>query len=108
MLDILLIAVIVVCIVDISGFTDSWKSGLKRLMTGGRMSDPNYNLKPFDCSTCLIFWSSVLYLIITQQFTLFMLAYSLFVSVMSIVIKDFIFFIRNVLIWLISFFNNKL
>lgn len=108
MIDILFIAVIVVCIVDISGFTDSWKSGLKRLFTKGRMSDPNYSLKPFDCSTCLIFWSSLLYLIMTQQLTFHMLAYVLVVSVMAVVIKDLIFFIRDLLLRIIKYFNNLL
>lgn len=108
MIDILLLAVIVVCIVDISGFTDSWKSGLKRLLTKGRMSDPNYSFKPFDCSTCLIFWSSLLYLIMTQQLTFYMLAYVLVVSVMSVVIKDLIYFIRDLLLRIIKYFNNLL
>ena len=108
MTDILLIAVIIVCIVDISGFTESWKSGLKRLLTGGRMSDPFYSLKPFDCSTCLIFWTSLLYLVMTQQFTFFMVAYVLLVSVMSVVIKDLIYFIRNLLISIIRYFDRKL
>ena len=108
MLDLFLIAVIVVCIVDISGFTDSWKSGLKRLLTKGKMSNPNYSLKPLDCSTCLIFWSSLLYLIITQTLTLYMLAYVLVISVMSVVIKDLIFFIRDLLLRIIKYFNNLL
>ena len=108
MLDILLIAVTVVCIVDISGFTDSWKSGLKRLFTKGKFSDPNYSLKPFDCSTCLTFWFSLFYLIVTHQLTLFMLAYTLIISVMCIVIKELILLVRECMICVINYFYNKL
>lgn len=101
MLDLFLIAVIVVCIVDISGFTDSWKSGLKRLLTKGRLSNPNYSLKPFDCSTCLNFWTGLVYLLVTHNFSLWMLTYLLLLSVMTPVIKDVIILIRELFIKLI-------
>ena len=101
MLDILLIAVVTVCIVDISGFTDSWKSAFKRLVTRGRMSDPYYSLKPFDCSLCMSFWSGLVYLWVTHSFTLWMVTFLLLVSVMTPVIKDFIILIRETLIKII-------
>lgn len=101
MLDILLIAVVTVCIVDISGFTDSWKSAFKRLVTRGRMSDPYYSLKPFDCSLCMSFWSGLVYLWVTHSFTLWMVTFLLLISVMTPVIKDFIILIRETLIKII-------
>lgn len=101
MLDILLIAVVTVCIVDISGFTDSWKSAFKRLVTRGRMSDPYYTLKPFDCSLCMSFWSGLVYLWVTHSFTLWMVTFLLLISVMTPVIKDFIILIRETLIKII-------
>ena len=101
MLNILLIAVVTVCIVDISGFTDSWKSALKRLVTRGRMRDPYYTLKPFDCSLCMTFWSGLVYLWVTHSFTLWMVTFLLLISVMTPVIKDFIILIRETLIKII-------
>ena len=101
MLNILLIAVVTVCIVDISGFTDSWKSAFKRLVTRGRMSDPYYTLKPFDCSLCMTFWSGLIYLWVTHSFTLWMVTFLLLISVMTPVIKDFIILIRETLIKII-------
>jgi hypothetical protein len=101
MLNILLIAVVTVCIVDISGFTDSWKSAFKRLVTRGRMSDPYYSLKPFDCSLCMTFWSGLVYLWVTHSFTLWMVTFLLLISVMTPVIKDFIILIRETLIKII-------
>ena len=108
MLDLFFIAVVVVVIIDLSGFIDSVKSGLKRWATRGRMSDPNYTLKPIDCSTCQIFWFGLLYLIITHQFTLFMLAYVCVLSIMSMVIKEFILLIRNVFLTVLRYFDRKL
>ena len=101
MIDILLIAVIVVVIIDISGFIDSLKSGLKRLLTNGRMS-AYYSLKPFDCSLCMTFWTGFAYMIITHKVTLFMTAYLLIISIMTPVIKDVIILIRETFIKIIS------
>lgn len=102
MIDILLIAVIVVCIVDISGFTDSWKSALKKVLTKGRMSDPYYTLKPFDCSFCMTFWTGLIWLLVIHNVTLWMLAYLLLICVMTPVIKDVIILIRETMLKIIK------
>lgn len=102
MIDILLIAVIVVCIVDISGFTDSWKSALKKVLTKGRMSDPYYTLKPFDCSFCMTFWTGLIWLLVIHSVTLWMLAYLLLICVMTPVIKDVIILIRETMLKIIK------
>ena len=101
MLDLFLIAVIVVIIIDISGVTLSIKSGIKRILTKGRMSDPNYSLKPIDCSFCMNFWTGLVYLLVTHNFSLWMLTYLLLLCVMTPVIKDVIILIRELFIKLI-------
>lgn len=102
MTDILLIAVIIVVIIDISGFSDSLKSGLKRLLTGGRMSDPYYSLKPFDCSFCMTWWTGLIWLLVIHNVTLWMLAYLLLICVMTPVIKDVIILIRETMLKIIK------
>lgn len=102
MTNILLIAVICVVIIDISGFTDSWKSGLKRLLTKGRFRDPNYSLKPFDCSFCITWWTGLIYLLVIHSVSLWMLAYLLFVCMMTPVIRDILILIRESLLKLIK------
>lgn len=102
MIDILLIAVIVVVIIDISGFIDSLKSGLKKVLTKGRMSDPYYSLKPFDCSFCALWWTGLVYMWITHTFSIWMITYLLLVCVMTPVIKDVIILIRETFIKIIS------
>lgn len=87
MIDILWIAITWVVILDISGFVDHLKSWIKRILTGGRMSDPNYSLKPIDCSFCMTFWTGLVYLVVTHTLTLSMLAYLLCVCVMTPVIN---------------------
>lgn len=102
MIDILLLAVIVVIIIDISGITDSIKSLIKRIATKGMMSDPNYSLKPLDCSFCLTFWSGVVYMLITNSLSLWMTAYLLGICVLTPVIRDIFILIRETLLKIIN------
>lgn len=102
MLDLFLIAVIVVIIIDISGITLSIKSSIKRLLTRGRMSDPNYSLKPLDCSFCMTFWTGLVWLLVTHSFSLWMLTYLLLLCVMTPVIMDVIILIRELFIKIIK------
>lgn len=102
MLDLFLIAVIVVIIIDISGITLSIKSGIKRLLTRGRMSDPNYSLKPLDCSFCMTFWTGLVWLLVTHSFSLWMLTYLLLLCVMTPVIGQVIILIRELFIKIIK------
>lgn len=102
MIDILLLAVIVVIIIDISGITDSIKSLIKRIVTKGMMSDPNYSLKPLDCSFCMTFWSGVVYMLITHSLSLWMTAYLLGICVLTPVIKDIFILIRETLLKIIN------
>ena len=98
MLDLFLIAVIVVIVIDISGITLSIKSGIKRLLTRGMMSDPNYSLKPIDCSFCMTFWTGLVWLLVTHSFSLWMMTYLLLLCVMTPVIRDVIILIRELFI----------
>lgn len=101
MIDIIWIAIIWVIILDISGFMDHLKSGLKRLLTRGRMSDPNYSLKPFDCSFCMTFWTGLVYLWITHQFSLWMVCYLLLICVMTPVVSLVLVSVRDLFIKII-------
>lgn len=102
MLNLFLIAVIVVIVIDISGITLSIKSSIKRLLTRGRMSDPNYSLKPLDCSFCMTFWTGLVWLLVTHSFSLWMLTYLLLLCVMTPVIRDVIILIRELFIKIIK------
>ena len=100
-LDLLLIQVIVVCIVDISGFIDSVKSGIKWVLTKGRMSSSDYRLKPFDCSLCMTFWCCIIYLLVTGNFSLVYIAYSLLLACLAGITKEAIFMVESALIKII-------
>lgn len=105
MLELFLISVICVIIIDLSGVIESIKSGIKRLLTKGMMSDPNYSLKPIDCSFCMTWWTGLVYIFVTNTFSLWMVTYLLLICVMTPVIRDFIVLIRDLFIRLLKLFN---
>lgn len=102
-MNLLLIAICVVMIVDISGFIDSVKIGLKRWLgiRGG------VTLKPFDCSLCMTHWIGLIYLLFTG-FTLQSYALLLFISVLTPTIASAILLIREILDFIIAWVSQKL
>ena len=97
-INLTLIAAIVVFIVDISGAVDSLKSGLKWILTNGKMKNSDYQLKPLDCSLCMTFWSGIIYLLITNNFTLPYLAFVCLLACFSGIIKSSILLVEDILI----------
>ena len=86
------ITVIVVIIVDISGFVDSIKS-----LIGKVLHINNVKLKPFDCSFCLNLWVSIAYLLITNELSITAVMVTLLLSTLTPIIKDTIYLIRDLL-----------
>lgn len=86
------ITVIVVIIVDISGFIDSIK-----VFIGKVLGINNVKLKPLDCSFCLNFWVSMAYLIYVDELSLTTLMVSLLLSTMTPIVKDTIYLMRDLI-----------
>ncbi len=86
------ITVIVVIIVDISGFINSIKS-----LIGKVLGINNVSLKPFDCSFCVNWWLSLLYIYITNNLALSTILVALLCSTLTPVIGDLIYLIRDLL-----------
>ena len=91
------ITVIVVIIVDISGFVDSIKT-----LIGKVLGINNVSLKPLDCSFCLNFWVSMVYLLITNELSITAVMVTLLLSTMTPVIGDLIYLIRDLIGKIIS------
>ena len=69
MINLIFINIAIVFLIDQSGFINEFKSWLKKVLTKGKMSDPGYSLKPFDCSLCMTFWVSLIYLLVFKELT---------------------------------------
>lgn len=101
--NLLLLAVIVVFIVDISGIVDSMKEAMSRWLhvKVGR-------LKPFDCSLCMVWWCGLIYLLLERQVSLANVAYVAMLSILSVQIGGIINLLRDALQALIDFFYRKI
>lgn len=101
LLKLIEITVIVVIVIDISGFVDSIKEFIGRLL-----NIANVRLKPLDCSFCLNFWVSMCYLIYANELSLTTVMVSLLLSVMTPVISDMIYLMRDLIANLINKISN--
>lgn len=95
--DLFMLAVIVVYIVDLSGFTDSLLAFLSAYK-GKKVT----SFKPLSCSLCMVWWSCLLYLIVTGQLSLPFIALSALLSFLSMPIANALFAIREALLFIIN------
>lgn len=87
LINLLLIANIVVFIVDNTDLIDNIKKFLwKKFIKTGDYH--NIILKPFECSLCMTFWSSIIYLLVIQQFTLPFIAFGCLLAFLTPQIKE--------------------
>lgn len=70
MLELMYIALCIVFVTDVSGFTDTWKGWLHSWL-GVKVG----RVRPFDCSLCLTFWTGTIVLIATGEWDMPMQAY---------------------------------
>lgn len=106
-LNLLLIAVIVVIIIDISGIIEDIKCRISKILTKGKIAKTDYRLKPFDCSFCMNFWVGLIFIILIGQFSILLLAYILLLSVLTPVIKETILLIKDTILKIINIIYEK-
>jgi hypothetical protein len=97
-IDLLLIAAITIYIVDLSGFTESWRAALARWLKAKELKA----LKPFDCGQCMTWWVGIIYSLCVGEFSLPILAYIAALSFLSIPMQQVFIFIREGMIFLIN------
>lgn len=88
-IDLLLLAVIICFIVDISGAMRKFR-------------------KPFSCSLCGIWWIGLIYLLITRNFTIIGIAFVAFLSMMSSVITGFLLTLKELINYILHKINSIL
>lgn len=96
--DILLVSLVVIYIVDLSGFTDSWRSGLSRLTGVKNLRQ----LKPFDCGKCMTWWVGLIYVLLNWGFSLPLITFVAVLSFLSVPIGQVMIFIREWITWVID------
>lgn len=92
--NLLLITLAVVHLIDLSGFIQTIKRTILKLL--GRPPQ-DFSLKPFDCSYCMTHHISVIYLLCINQFTLINYVIVLSLAFMTPVIKDLMIYLKDLL-----------
>lgn len=92
------IALVVVYIVDLSGFTDSWRGAFARWLKKPAL----HPLPPFDCGQCMVWWVTTIWALCLGRLTLAVLAYCAALSFLSIVLGHLLDTIREAFLALIN------
>lgn len=93
-----LVAVVVVFIVDLSGFTSSWRDALARFLKVASLRP----LRPFDCSLCMTWWCCLAWAAIRGGFSLLTVTESALLSFLSVPICNAMIFIHEWAVTLIE------
>lgn len=94
-LVLLLTTLIVVNIVDISGFIDTLKQWIWKWAWRGKREFKDFDFRPFSCTYCMSWWVGLIYLICSGTITLPLVVYQLFLSYLTPIIKDIIQMIKD-------------
>ena len=105
--DLALITLIVVYLVDLSGGINSLKQFIWKYCLDGKGRYPySFRLRPLDCSLCLTWWTGLVYLCVTQEFSLESVAlvamFSYFSSQLAFLLRLVSEMINNALRWMLG------
>ena len=90
--DLFSILIISVLVIDISGFVHSIKAAIGKYLG---ISANSFRIKPFDCSFCMTFWASMIYLLVVGRFTLVNIAIVLLLCCLTTPLKNLIMSVRD-------------
>ena len=90
--DLFSILIISVIVIDISGFVHSIKVAIGKYLG---ISPNSFRIKPFDCSFCMTFWVSMIYLLVVGRFTLVNIAIVLLLCCLTTPLKNLVMSVRD-------------
>lgn len=102
-LKLLIMAVVVVFVVDLSGFVQSVKDWLSRWL-----DRKVTRLRPLDCSLCMTWWTGLIYAWILGAFSIQAVAYVALLAWLSGVIRGILILIADALTAALRYLSNKL
>ena len=107
-LNLFLISVIWVVILDLSGFSDTLKVWVGKILKLSPQTSQNLDLKPITCSLCMTWWSGLLYLILIHKISFIYLTITLLFSFFTTSTKDFLYLVKDIIDWVINKIGRKL
>ena len=97
------IAVICVVIIDLSGFSDTLASAVSRFC---RKKVTAHQLRPLTCSLCMTFWTCIIYLLASHNFTLVGIMCSTIAAFMTPAVMSLLVTMRDLLTALIGLIDS--
>lgn len=108
LLKLLIINLVVILIVDLSGFITNVKRFISTVLTKNKIKTEQFRIRPFDCSYCMTFWSLLLYVVITQQFTFISVFYIVMITHFTDVTKQVLLLLKDIAIKIINIVYERL
>lgn len=106
MINCLFITIIWIVILDQLHFWDDFSTMISSWLSGGKIKKP-LDWKPFNCSTCMSWWTNLAYIIVTNQFSILMVLYILTLSWGTPIISSILTLVKNLFIKTINTIANK-
>ncbi len=107
MIETLLITISWVLILDQLQFWNDFSTMISGWLSGGKIKKP-LDWKPFNCSVCMSFWTNLAYIIVTNQFSIWMVLFILALSWSTPIINSILCFVRNSIIKIINTIAEKI
>ena len=101
-LNLFIISIIWVLILDLSGFALTIDKLFYKIFYPGRPFREDAHFKPFDCSLCMSWWSSLIYLIVIHSLTLPNIAIALIFAWGTTIEKDIFIMVKDMVTKLID------
>lgn len=101
LVELILTALFWVLVVDIAQFPTEIKRALFRWIKGKDTPYRDYSLKPWDCATCLTWWTGLIWILITG-FRFDYVVLCLGIACFTPTIKDIILLTRDFFGWIID------
>lgn len=107
LLNLVLICLVCVLIIDTSGFITSLKSFISKRLTKSKINTTQFRLRPWDCSYCMNWWVSLVYLIIAHQLSLGSITVVLLLSFSTPLIYRMLLLIKDLINKLIDIIYDR-
>lgn len=107
LLNILVINLALILAIDLSGFIPSVKRLISKWLTKNQIETDSFRIRPFDCSYCMTFWCTLLFIIVIGQFTFLNLLLVIVVTHLTDVTRQTMLLIKDLLLKIINTAYDK-
>jgi hypothetical protein len=106
MINCLFITIIWVLILDQLQFWNDFSTIISGWLSGGKIKK-SLDWKPFNCSVCMSFWTNLIYIFVTNQFSILMILYILVLSWTTPIFSSILTLVKNLFLKFINTIANK-